>query len=314
MYKYGVISTASITKRFIDGLRNAGDEVVCIGSRDIQRAKQFALDNSIDKYYGSYTEVYEDEDVDIVYIPVINNLHYECAKDALLHNKNVVLEKPFTIKPEEAIELFALARKQNCFLFEGVKNLFVPSTEFVKNNLTKIGKVTNITTAQGIKKPFPEGHWMYDISQGGGAYIGSASYVFHYLCYLFNEEVSNLDGDYIPSSNSDLICNFSFNLDNIKVESIIDMSKDLDNKCIIYGTKGKIIIDEFWRSHHVVVETNDGYTNEFKDEGNEFVYEAKHIQECLNNNLIESPLIKERNSVQEVENMEYLYKKWNFNI
>mgnify|MGYP003297082952 CR=1 FL=1 len=53
MYKYGIISTASITKRFVDGLKKAGDEVVCIGSRDIQRAKQFALDNSIDKYYGS---------------------------------------------------------------------------------------------------------------------------------------------------------------------------------------------------------------------------------------------------------------------
>ena len=310
MYKYGIISTASITKRFIDGLRQAKDAVICIGSRDIEKAKQFAIKNGIDKYYGSYLEVYEDKDVDIVYIPVINNLHYECAKDALLHKKNVVLEKPFTITSKEAKELYELAKENNCFLFEGVKNLFVPSTKFVKDNLSSIGNIFHITTAQGIKKPFPEGHWMYDINQGGGAYIGSASYVFHYLCYLFKNEVSNLDGTYVPSSNSDLICNFSFNLGKIKVNSIIDMSKDLDNKCIIYGELGKITIDEFWRSHHVIVETSDGKTKEFNDEGNEFVHEAKHIQECLNKGLIQSPIIKEQDSINEVKNIEYLYKKW----
>ena len=88
MYKYGVVSTASITKRFIDGLRLAGDEVVCIGSRDISKAKQFSLENSINRYYGSYDEVYQDEEVDIFYIPVLNSLHYDCAKRALLHKKH----------------------------------------------------------------------------------------------------------------------------------------------------------------------------------------------------------------------------------
>lgn len=311
MYKYGIVSTASITARFIDGLRKVGDEVICVASRNIEKAKEFAQKQNISKYYGSYDEVYKDKDVDIVYIPVINNLHYKCAKDALLNHKHVVLEKPFTIKPEEAKELFDIARANNCFLFEGVKNLFVPSTKFVKDNLDSIGKVTNITTLQGTKVQFPRGHWMYDASKGGGAYYGSAAYVFHYLCYLFNSEVSNLDGDYIPSSNSDMTCNFYFNLDDIKVNSTIDLSKDLDNTCTIYGTNGKIIIHEFWRSHHVEIKLNDGTVKEFNDEGNEFVYEAKHIQYCINNNLIESPLIKEIDCINESRNIELLYKKWN---
>ena len=309
MYKYGIISTASITPRFIDGLRQAKDEAICIASRDINKAKQFAKEYSINKYYGSYEEVYEDKDVDIVYIPVINNLHYECAKEALLHKKHVVLEKPFTVKSSEAKELFKIAKENNCFLFEGVKNIFVPSTSFVKSNLSKIGEITNIETRQGTRKPFPDGHWMYDITKGGGAYFGSAAYVYHYLCYLFNSEVSNLDGDYIPSSKSDLLCNFTFNLGDIKVNSTIDLSKDLENTCIIYGTKGRIIINEFWRSHHVVVEIGNEAL-EFKDDGNEFVYEAKHIQDCLNKGLIESPLIPSKNSISEVYNIELLYSKW----
>jgi len=310
MYKYGIVSTASITKRFIDGLRLADDEVICIGSRDKEKAKQFALDNNINKYYGSYEEVYEDKDIDIVYIPVINNLHYECAKQALLHKKNVVLEKPFTLTVDEAKELYALAKSNNCFLFEGVKNLFVPSTKFVQEHLKDIGDVTNITTAQGIKKPFPKGHWMHDISKGGGAFIGSMSYVFHYLRKLFNSELSDLDGTYVLEENADIITNFHFYLNNIKVESVIDMSKDLDNTCVIYGTKGKITINEFWRSHHVLVELNNGNKYEFDDEGNEFVYEARHIHECLDKKLLQSPIINEEDSIKEVETITYLYKKW----
>lgn len=310
MNKYGVISTASITKRFIDGVRLAQDEIVCIGSRDLEKAKQFALNNNIPKYYGSYEEVYEDEDINIIYIPVINNLHYECAKQALLHKKHVVLEKPFTLTSKEAEELFEIAKKNNCFLFEGVKNIFVPSTSFVKEHLASIGKVLNIETLQGIKNPFPEGHWMYDISKGGGAYIGSASYVYHYLRIIFNAEPTNIDGTYVPSSNSDLICNFTFNLNDIKVNSTIDMSKDLANTCTISGEKGKIVIDTFWRSHKVDVYLDNGEHLEFKDEGNEFVYEARHIKECLEKGLLESPYMRKENTVNEVNYINVLYKKW----
>ena len=312
MYKYGIISTASITKRFVDGLRLANDNVICIASRDINKAKDFADNNAINKYYGSYEEVYEDKDVDVVYIPVVNSLHYECAKKALLHKKHVVLEKPFTTRETEAIELSKIAKANNCFLFEGVKNVFVPSTLFIKKYLNEIGEITRIETLQGTKKPFPIEHWMHDINYGGGAFNGSFAYVFHYLRYLFNKEISNLDGTYIPSRNTDLICNLSFDIGNIKVKSTIDMSKDLDNTCIIYGNKTKIIIYEFWRSHHVIIEKNGLIIDEFKDEGNEFVYEAKHIQDCLNKGMIESPIIKVEDSIKEAKNIETLYRKWNY--
>lgn len=308
--KYGIVSTASITSRFIDGIKSINDEVVCIASRDLEKAKDFAYANQINKYYGSYDEVYKDDEVNIVYIPVINNLHYDCAKQALLHKKHVVLEKPFVTNSKDARELFDIAKRNNCFLFEGVKNLFVPSTEFVKNNLKNIGEVIKIETSQGTGKPFPIGHWMYDVSKGGGAFFGSFSYVFHYLRYLFDKEINNLDGSFIPSITSDLICNFSFNLDSIVVHSSIDMTRNLDNSCIIYGKRGKIIINNFWRSHHVFVQTDDGTYYEFNDSGNEFVYETKHIQDCINKGLLESPMIKGIDSIKEVEYIEYMYKKW----
>lgn len=310
MYKYGIVSTASIVKRFIEGVRLAGDEVICIGSRDIDKAKEFAKNNKIKNYYGSYKEVYENKDVDIVYIPVINSMHYECAKEALLHNKHVVLEKPFTLYPWEAVDLFEIAKKKKLFLFEGVKNLFVPSTQFIKNNINKIGVVKKISTEQGVKNPFPENHWMYDASKGGGAFHGSSSYVFHYLKYIFEYPITKLKGSYKPSTNADMSCHFKFKLNKISVDSKINCGKELSSNCIIKGSKGKMIIHEFWRSHHVEIILKDGNLFEFKDSGNEFEYEAKHIQECLKRKLLESPIIKKEDIIEEAENIYYLYKKW----
>ena len=41
---------------------------------------------------------------DTVYIGLINSAHYSYAKEALLHRKNVILEKPFTGFYKEAQE------------------------------------------------------------------------------------------------------------------------------------------------------------------------------------------------------------------
>ena len=62
MIKYGISSTASIVPRFIKGVRESGNgEVTAIASRGEAKAKQKAEELNIEKYYGSYEELYEDK-------------------------------------------------------------------------------------------------------------------------------------------------------------------------------------------------------------------------------------------------------------
>ena len=84
MIKYGILSTASIVPRFVKGVRESGNgEVTAIASRGEAKAKQKAEELNIEKYYGSYEELYEDKDIDVIYIATINFLHYQNIKDAL---------------------------------------------------------------------------------------------------------------------------------------------------------------------------------------------------------------------------------------
>lgn len=85
--KYGILSTASIVERFVKGIRESKDGIVyAIASRDLETAKRAAKQLNIEHYYGSYEELYEDQNVDIIYIPTVNSMHYRNAYDALMHN------------------------------------------------------------------------------------------------------------------------------------------------------------------------------------------------------------------------------------
>ncbi len=58
-------------------------------------------------------------DVDGVVIATPVRTHYELARQALLHGKHVLVEKPLTANVEEAEELVALAETQGCILMVG---------------------------------------------------------------------------------------------------------------------------------------------------------------------------------------------------
>jgi len=62
--------------------------------------------------YRSLEELLVDEEVELVIVNTPNYTHYDFTKKALLANKNVVVEKPFTTTTEEAAELIALAKQK----------------------------------------------------------------------------------------------------------------------------------------------------------------------------------------------------------
>lgn len=61
-------------------------------------------------------EIFNDPEIDLVVIVTPNNTHTALVKEALLHGKHVVVDKPFTVTSEEADELIALAQKQQKIL------------------------------------------------------------------------------------------------------------------------------------------------------------------------------------------------------
>jgi predicted dehydrogenase len=96
--------------------------VQAIGSSSTTKGKEFAqkfCSTASPSIYGSYEEVYQDPNVDIVYLGTPHALHLQNALDAINAGKHVLCEKPLTINSKEAATMIAAARAKGVFLMEG---------------------------------------------------------------------------------------------------------------------------------------------------------------------------------------------------
>ena len=93
-----------------------------IASRDSATAEKSAKQYHSQKAYGSYQDLVDDPNVDIVYVSTPNGMHYQWASKALNAGKHVLLEKPFTSNADEAKRLVQLATEKGVVLEEAVSS------------------------------------------------------------------------------------------------------------------------------------------------------------------------------------------------
>lgn len=104
-------------------------------SRSADRARQFAEEFGFQKACGSYEDLYNDPDVDLVYIATTHDRHYEQARACLLHGKHVFCEKSLTVHAWEAEELIRLAGEKGLFLAEAQILRFSPQAKILREIL-----------------------------------------------------------------------------------------------------------------------------------------------------------------------------------
>ncbi len=118
---WGILGAGKIARDFILALKSLPEgenKVVAIGSSSEARAKSFAEENGIPKWYGSYKEVTQDPAVQVVYVGTITNAHADSSKLALNGGKHVLCEKAFAMNLKETKEVLDLAKEKGLFLME----------------------------------------------------------------------------------------------------------------------------------------------------------------------------------------------------
>ncbi len=82
-----------------------------------------------------------DPAVDTVYVAVPNFLHYEVAKAALEHGKNVICEKPFVLSVDQAKKLKQIADEHDLIIVEAITNLYLENFKRIQEELPKIAPI-----------------------------------------------------------------------------------------------------------------------------------------------------------------------------
>lgn len=140
--RLGTVGSGKIVRSILDNvLRTDGIRLQSAYSRTLDKAEQLIREYGGVTAYADFSAFLADEAVNTVYIASPNLLHYAQTKAALLAGKNVICEKPFVTRADEARELAALARERGLILAEAAPTTYLPNFRILREKLPEIGRI-----------------------------------------------------------------------------------------------------------------------------------------------------------------------------
>ncbi|KAK9353874.1 hypothetical protein V1523DRAFT_409827 [Lipomyces doorenjongii] len=191
--KLGILGAASIAPRaVINPAKLMPDKVqiYSIAARDIARAKEFAKNYSIPRTHDSYEELINDPEVEALYIPLPNGLHYEWALKSIEKGKPVLLEKPAASNAEQAEKLFAIANEKGVLVVEAFHWWFHPAAKLVKDIVSdkeKFGEVEKFEGSLCVNHFFKDDDIRFKFSLAGGSLMDMGCYPISWMRYYLGE-------------------------------------------------------------------------------------------------------------------------------
>lgn len=154
--RWGIAAAGKISNDFVSALTTLDADqhsVVAVAARDVKRASEFAQRFGIPAAYGSYQELAQDQNVQVVYIGTTNPQHYEVTRLMLEHGKHVLVEKPLTINEKNSRELIELAASKSLFILEAIWSRFLPSYQYLREQINSgaLGDIVSVDVEFGFK-------------------------------------------------------------------------------------------------------------------------------------------------------------------
>ncbi|KAJ5802193.1 oxidoreductase [Penicillium pulvis] len=191
--RIGILGAAKIAPLALITPAQSHPEVIvqAISARDRTRAQQFAKKHGVPEVKDSYQDMLDDPNIDAIFIPLPNSLHFEWSVKSIRAGKHVLLEKPSTSNSSEANILFnlpELSLPNAPVLLEAFHNRFHPAVHFFLSFIDPAAVVhvhtdsmvpVFITDKGGIE-------FNYDLS--GGSMMMMGTYNFSILRMIFGAE------------------------------------------------------------------------------------------------------------------------------
>ena len=289
--KLGIIGSGMIVKDFLSFAHELSEiKLEAIAARNIENLKELQSKYNIKNIYTDIKLCLENKEIDTIYVAVPNNLHYTVAKKALEAGKNVICEKPFTLKYDEAVELFEIAEARGLILIEAITNQYQNNYLDIKYNIDKIGEIRlvecNFSQLSSRYEAFKNGVIapVFDKSKGGGVLGDLNIYNIHFVVGLFGKPNKV---HYSPNIVNDVDTSgiLLLEYDNFKVVCIA--AKDTFNNSYvnIQGDQGIIkVIGPTNEVPNYSIQTKDNLIEENKNiHSHRMFAEFKKFVEVINN-------------------------------
>lgn len=310
-----VLGCGVIANEMAQGLQKMGKKLYGVANRTHTKAIDFAHKYNVEKVYDTIDELFEDKDVDIVYITTPHNTHYQYMKKALEHGKHIFVEKSITLNSKELEEMIDLANKNHLIIGEAMTIWHMPLYkklwEMIKNN--ELGKVQLITVNFGSFKEYDMTNRFFNMNLAGGALLDIGVYALSIVRSFMNEQPQHVISQWKPSpTGSDEIAGILLQNDCGQMASVmLSMHSKQPKRAMISCEKGYIEIMEFPRADQaIIVDAQNGEVKKVEagETKNALYYELLDMEEAVKNHDVSLLHLQESRDVMHI--MTKLRKDW----
>ena len=177
--RVGIIGAGWIAEAHIDMYKKMPDvDIVAVADLIPGKAQALCERFGVEgvHYYLSGHEMLEAEELDAVSVCTYNCQHAPCAIDALEHGCHVLLEKPFTVTLDEAVEVMRAEKKSGKILSLGFQPRMAVNMQMIKKIVDsgELGRVYYLQAGGGRRNgiPTPYGTTFIEKETGGIGAIG----------------------------------------------------------------------------------------------------------------------------------------------
>ena len=304
--RWGILGLGRIGNDFAQCLRDMPDaKITAAGSRDIEKSKAFCA-----KYggtaHGSYEDLVNDPNVDIIYVATPHNFHEEHVILCARAGKSILCEKPFAVSEKQAAHMFEEAEKAGVFIMEGLWSRFFPAWEYTREQVQsgKFGKIISIhnVTSWGVEQVMKDNR-LFRPDLAGGALLDAGIYclsvatnllgpdeypekinAYGYIGETGIDEYDSVAIKYASGPHFTMMCGLRGMLQESHIITehgtfTLPRHRNPSTVTLSYRDRG-----EDWRKQSIL-------QHEFHYDGQGFQYEARHVQDCLRKGLKLSPRV-----------------------
>ena len=179
-YKWASLGTGVIANELAQAMEALGGKLYSVANRTYDKGVAFAEKYGIEKVYQEIDQVFEDPEVDIIYISTPHNTHINYLRKALAAGKHVLCEKSITLNSEELAEAMTIFHMP----------IYRKLSEIVDSG--KLGPLKVIQMNFGSYKEYDMTNRFFNRNLAGGALLDIGVYALSFVRWFMTSQPTDM--------------------------------------------------------------------------------------------------------------------------
>ncbi|WP_219846717.1 MULTISPECIES: Gfo/Idh/MocA family protein [unclassified Bifidobacterium] len=187
---WATLGCGVIANQLEQALESNGRRLYSVANRTHAKGVAFAEKYGIGKVYEHIDDVFDDPDVDVIYVSTPHNTHIGFLRKALAAGKHVLCEKSITLNADELDEAVALAEANHVVLAEAMTIYHMPLYRKLSEIIDSgaLGELKLLQMNFGSYKEYDMANRFFNRNLAGGAMLDIGVYALSFVRWFMDSK------------------------------------------------------------------------------------------------------------------------------